>query len=108
VSIAIRSPARAIAPRPGTVRRAAVAVMASVGHPGVEADMAGIRCPILAILGEDDEYSTQAQIAAVERAATRAASIDFLHLADCRHAPHRDQGPVVVEAIVGFVDGLTD
>ena len=74
----------------------------------IEADMAGIRCPILAILGEDDEYSTQAQIAAVERAATRAASIDFLHLADCRHAPHRDQGPVVVEAIVGFVDGLTD
>ena len=74
----------------------------------IEADMAGIRCPILAILGEDDEYSTQAQIAAVERAATRAASFDFLHLADCRHAPHRDQGPVVVEAIVGFVDGLTD
>jgi pimeloyl-ACP methyl ester carboxylesterase len=72
----------------------------------IEQDMAGIRCPLLAILGEDDDYSTPAQIAAIERAAVHAPSFDFLRLADCRHAPHRDQEAIVLEAIVRFVDEL--
>ena len=71
-------------------------------------DLAGIRCPILAILGEDDEYSTPAQVAAIECHAARAASFDFLRLADCRHSPHRDQADVVVEAIARFVDGIEE
>jgi pimeloyl-ACP methyl ester carboxylesterase len=69
-------------------------------------DLGGIRCPILAILGEDDEYSTPAQVAAIERHAIHAASFDFLRLADCRHSPHRDQPDVVIEAIGRFVDGI--
>ncbi len=72
----------------------------------IAADLAGVRCPILAILGEDDEYSTPAQIAAVERHAVHAASFDFLKLADCRHAPHRDQPAIVIEAIARFIDDL--
>ena len=69
-------------------------------------DLTGIRCPILAILGDEDEYSTPAQIEMIERCATGAASFDFLKLADCRHAPHRDQQDVVIEAIVRFVADL--
>lgn len=69
-------------------------------------DLPGIRCPILAILGEDDEYSTPAQIELIERRAVNAASFDFLRLADCRHSPHRDQPEIVVEAITGFIDNL--
>ena len=72
----------------------------------IEADLESLRCPILAILGEDDEYSTQAQIDALERGAANAASFDYLRLADCRHAPHRDQPGVVVDAIVRFLDAL--
>jgi len=80
-------------------------------HPDFESwsiarDLAGIRCPILAILGEEDEYSTPAQVAAIERHAVHAASFDFLRLADCRHSPHRDQADVVIEAIGRFVDGI--
>jgi pimeloyl-ACP methyl ester carboxylesterase len=71
----------------------------------IERDLAGIRCPMLAILGDDDEYSTPAQVEALERHATGAASFDFLRLADCRHAPHRDQPTIVIEAITRFVDG---
>lgn len=71
----------------------------------IEGDLAGIRCPILAILGEDDEYSTPAQLAAIERHATGAASLDLLKLADCRHSPHRDQPAIVIETITRFVDG---
>lgn len=73
----------------------------------IEDELAGIRCAILAILGEDDEYSTPAQIAALERDAVNAASFDFLRLADCRHSPHRDQPAIVVEAIGRAVDEVT-
>ena len=74
----------------------------------IEPDVAGIRCPILAILGEDDEYSTPAQVAALERSAVGAASFDYLKLADCRHAPHRDQPAIVIEAITRFTDAVGD
>jgi pimeloyl-ACP methyl ester carboxylesterase len=70
----------------------------------IERDLRGIRCPLLAILGDDDEYSTPAQIAALERGAVNAESFDYLKLADCRHAPHRDQPEVVLDAIARFVD----
>ena len=72
----------------------------------IESDLPGIRCPILAVLGEDDEYSTPAQIAAVERHAVNAASFDYLRLADCRHSPHRDQPAIVIEAIGRVLDEL--
>jgi pimeloyl-ACP methyl ester carboxylesterase len=69
-------------------------------------ELNGIRCPILAILGEDDEYSTPAQVEALQRNAVNAASLDFLKLADCRHSPHRDQPDIVIEAITRFIDEL--
>jgi pimeloyl-ACP methyl ester carboxylesterase len=60
-----------------------------------------VRCPILAIQGEDDEYGTMAQ---VERIAALAPDVDVVRLADCRHSPHRDQPEAVLEAVVRFVD----
>lgn len=69
-------------------------------------DLRGIRCPILAILGDDDEYSTPAQIEAIRRGAAGAAGLDYLKLADCRHSPHRDQPSTVIDAIGRFVDAL--
>ncbi len=69
-------------------------------------DLRGIRCPMLAILGDDDEYSTHAQIEAIRRSAVSAAGLDFLQLADCRHSPHRDQPSTVIDAIGRFVDAL--
>jgi len=74
----------------------------------IAGDLAGIGCPILAILGEDDEYSTTAQIDVIAANARRAASFDFLRLADCRHSPHRDQTPIVIEAISRFLDDLQE
>ena len=71
-------------------------------------DLAGIRCPLLAILGNDDEYSTPAQVEMIERNAVNAARFDLLKLADCRHSPHRDQPAIVLEAIGRFIDQLQD
>ena len=63
-----------------------------------------IRCPILAIQGEDDEYGTMAQIEAIAAQATGSPDVELLKLADCRHSPHRDQTAAVIDAIGRFTD----
>lgn len=69
----------------------------------IAGDLAGIRCPILAILGEDDEYSTPVQIEVIQRNAVKAAKFDFLKLANCGHSPQRDQPKITIEAISRFI-----
>ena len=69
----------------------------------IAGEVRAVRCPVLAIQGEDDEYGTMAQI---ERIARLAPDVDLVRLADCRHSPHRDQPDAVLEALVRFVDRL--
>jgi pimeloyl-ACP methyl ester carboxylesterase len=66
----------------------------------VEPEIERIRCPLLAIQGEDDEYGTMAQI---ERLALRASHARLVRLAACGHAPHRDQPQRVIDAVSSFV-----
>ena len=68
----------------------------------ITADLARVRCPVLAILGADDPYSTPAQLAALERGAT-GTRVERLVLRACGHAPHREQAGPVLEAIAQFV-----
>jgi pimeloyl-ACP methyl ester carboxylesterase len=70
----------------------------------IAADLAGIRCPVLAVLGEDDEYCTQLQIDAILEHAKNASSVEYLRLADCRHSPHRDQPEAVMSSLIQFID----
>lgn len=70
----------------------------------IREDIAGIRCPILAILGEDDEYSSVRQLEAIAAHARPPARVRQLRIAGCGHAPHRDKPDVVIPAIAGFVD----
>jgi pimeloyl-ACP methyl ester carboxylesterase len=62
--------------------------------------------PILLIQGRDDEYGTLAQIDRIEARAPGPAT--RLVLADCGHAPQRDQETAVLEAIVAFAKTLAD
>ena len=56
-----------------------------------------IRCPVLAVQGEDDEYGTMAQIDGIARGVPQARR---LKLACCGHSPHRDQpGPLLASAV---------
>ena len=66
----------------------------------IEALLPSIRCPILAIQGEDDEYGTMEQITSIARAAPHAK---LLALPACRHSPHRDQPQAVLAAAREFV-----
>lgn len=59
-----------------------------------------IRCPLLAIQGEDDEYATLRQIEVI---AEKVPGTQLLCLANCGHSPQRDQEAAVLAAIAGFV-----
>ena len=65
-------------------------------------DLARVRCPILAILGEDDPYSTRQQLDVLVARATSATTVEALTIPACGHAPHREQPAAVLAAIARF------
>ena len=71
----------------------------------IEAYLPGIRCPLLLIQGEDDEYGTVAQIDAIRRQVS--GTCEVLLLPECGHSPVRDQPDAVFAAVTRFVAGLS-
>jgi pimeloyl-ACP methyl ester carboxylesterase len=69
-------------------------------HWNIEAELAAIRCPVLAIQGLDDEYGTLEQIRRIQR---RLPPTRLLELPDCGHSPHRDQPGRVIAATVEVI-----
>lgn len=69
----------------------------------IEEYVAKIRCPVLAIQGEDDEYATMRQIDVI---AERLPGTTLLKLAHCGHSPQRDQEVTVLTALVDFIGKL--
>jgi pimeloyl-ACP methyl ester carboxylesterase len=70
----------------------------------LRAELRDIRCPVLAIQGEDDEYGTMAQISAIEAS---VADTERLALARCGHSPHRAQPQAVIDAVKRFLTTRT-
>ncbi len=66
----------------------------------IEEYLPAIRCPVLAIQGEDDEYATMRQIEVIGE---RVPGAELLKLPRCGHSPHRDQPAAVLGALDGFV-----
>ena len=66
----------------------------------IEADVAGITAPLLAVQGVDDEYGTLAQIHRIPLAVPHA---QLLEIPACRHSPHRDQPQALTDAVAAFV-----
>jgi pimeloyl-ACP methyl ester carboxylesterase len=66
----------------------------------IEAYLPKIRCPLLAIQGEDDEYATMRQIDVI---AEQVPGTQLLKLPRCGHSPHRDQEAGVLDALTVFV-----
>jgi pimeloyl-ACP methyl ester carboxylesterase len=69
----------------------------------IESSLDSIRCPVLVIQGEDDEYGTTRQIEAIQG---RIPSARVALLPACRHAPHRDQPDTTLRHIFDFLDSL--
>ena len=70
----------------------------------IEEYLPGIRVPLLAIQGEDDEYGTMAQVEAIARQVR--GRCELLKLPRCGHSPHRDQTDAVLAAVVRFVTDI--
>jgi pimeloyl-ACP methyl ester carboxylesterase len=66
----------------------------------IESCLDSIRCPVLVIQGEDDEYGTTRQIEAIQ---ARIPSTQVLLLPGCRHSPHRDQPQATLDRVAEFV-----
>jgi len=67
----------------------------------IEEYLPGIRCPVLAIQGENDEYGTMAQLEAIRRQVK--GPCELLKLPDCGHSPHRDQFAKVFSSVLKFI-----
>ena len=61
----------------------------------------GVRCPVLAIQGRDDEYGTMAQLDEIEARVGGACTL--LKLDRCGHSPFRDQPEATLKAIENFL-----
>jgi len=66
----------------------------------IEEYLPAIRCPVLCIQGEQDEYGTIAQVQAIHAA---ISSAEIVMLPDCKHSSHRDQPERTLEQISEFV-----
>jgi pimeloyl-ACP methyl ester carboxylesterase len=66
----------------------------------VEAAADGVRCPVLLVQGDADEYGTTAQLDAI---AARVPASETLLVPGAGHSPHRDAPDMVVERVAAFV-----
>ncbi|MER2605537.1 MAG: alpha/beta hydrolase [Siculibacillus sp.] len=70
----------------------------------LDAALRDLKCPVLALHGDHDEYGSKAhaeRIAALAPTPSRAVL-----LRDCGHVPHREQEAQVLDEIERFVEGL--
>ena len=67
----------------------------------IEEFLPGIRVPLLAIQGKEDQYGTPAQIKAIESRA--GGGVEVLMIDRCRHSPHLEQEEIVFEAMKRFI-----
>ncbi len=70
----------------------------------IENVLPGIRCPLMAIQGEDDAYGTMAQLDII--AAQVGGPCELIKLADCGHTPHKEQPEKTFSAVTRFVTDL--
>jgi pimeloyl-ACP methyl ester carboxylesterase len=66
----------------------------------IERELVGIRCPVLAVQGLDDEYGTLEQVRAIAR---RVPHARLLEIAGCGHSPQRDAPEALVAAAARFI-----
>lgn len=66
----------------------------------IDAILANLRCPILAVQGADDEYGTLAQVEGIRQ---RAPQTGVVLLSNCGHSPHRDRPEALTQAVTDFI-----
>lgn len=70
----------------------------------LDADLRGVRCPVLAIHGDRDEYGSVRHPQRI--AAITAPGSTIRILPDCGHVPHREQGDAVTGLVAGWLEAV--
>ena len=70
----------------------------------IEAEISTIRCPVLAIQGERDEYASMAQVDGIGACVPTA---QVLALPKVGHSPHKDATEALLNAMNPFINSLT-
>ena len=63
-----------------------------------------IKCPVLVIQGEDDQYGTAAQVEAISKQVTGQSKP--LLIPNCAHTPHKEARDRVTQEMTEFISGL--
>jgi len=71
----------------------------------IESYVKSIRCPVLVIQGQDDEYATAAQVESIVEHVPRAQAI---LLPRCGHSPHSEQPEETLTLVESFLEVLVD
>ncbi len=77
-------------------------VWLSPGFRGFRIDMSGVRCPLLALQGADDEYGTAEQLERITAGAGGPVETELIP--GCGHAPHRQARDWTLERVKRFVE----
>jgi len=73
---------------------------------GLEPYVAGIRCPVLAIQGENDEFFSERQLEALRACAP--GSVEVRKIAECGHYPFIQARGATLAAVTQFIRALLD
>lgn len=73
----------------------------SFRHWNITDVLSSIRCPVLALQGENDPYATLRQIEVI---AERVPETHLLCLPHCGHAPHQDQTAAVLRILTEWIN----
>lgn len=72
----------------------------------IEDRLSAVRCPVLAIQGEGDQYGTVAQLDAIVQGV--GGPVTRMLVPRCGHSPHHEASDAVLVAVAGFAQGLVD
>jgi len=67
----------------------------------IEALLSGIKVPVLAIQGDDDEYGTYDQLLSIKKNAS--SEVEIFYLQDCGHVPHLQESEKVMIKMADFI-----
>lgn len=70
-----------------------------------DTELASVKCPVLIIYGEDDEYGSLKQPQAISRLSGGPSTIKMV--ANCGHVPHREQQGEVVDLLATFITSIS-
>ena len=70
----------------------------------IEAGLSSIRCPVLVIQGEDDEYGTVAQVESIRNRVS--GRVESIMIQACGHNPHHQARERVLREMARFISGL--